>query len=78
VPEPLPLEVPAEHRDGPVTLRGIRVAPGVVVGTARVVRDSEEDQLQPAEILVCETTNPSRSNGDRHRRGDQPRGDRGT
>jgi pyruvate,water dikinase len=59
VPEPLPLEVPAEHRDGPVTLRGIRVAPGVVVGTARVVRDSEEDQLQPAEILVCETTNPS-------------------
>jgi pyruvate,water dikinase len=35
------------------------VAPGVVVGTARVVRDSEEDQLQPGEILVCETTNPS-------------------
>jgi phosphohistidine swiveling domain-containing protein len=59
VPEPLPLEVPAEHRDGPVTLRGIGVAPGVVVGTARVVRDSEEDQLQPGEILVCETTNPS-------------------
>jgi phosphohistidine swiveling domain-containing protein len=59
VPEPLPLERPVERSGAPVDLHGIGVSPGVVVGTVRVVHDSDEDQLQPGEILVCETTNPS-------------------
>jgi pyruvate,water dikinase len=45
-----------------VVLCGIGVSPGVVVGTVRVVDGRDEpdaESLQPGEILVCETTNPS-------------------
>lgn len=55
-PEPLPLE----QAEGQGTaLRGIGVSPGVVTGPVRLVHDSADDELQPGEILVCETTNPS-------------------
>lgn len=40
-------------------VQGIGVAPGVVTGTVRVVGHHDDDPLQPGEILVCETTNPS-------------------
>lgn len=39
---------------------GIGVSPGIVQGRARVIRDLREDaDLEPGEILVCETTDPS-------------------
>jgi len=39
---------------------GIGVSPGIVEGRARVIRDLREDaDLEPGEILVCETTDPS-------------------
>lgn len=45
-----------------VVLQGIGVSPGVVTGVVRVVDGRDEpdaESLQPGEILVCETTNPS-------------------
>jgi pyruvate,water dikinase len=59
-PEPLPI-ADAGPDEG-VMLQGIGVAPGVVTGTVRVVDGHDEpeaESLQPGEILVCETTNPS-------------------
>ena len=42
------------------TLSGIGVSPGVVRGRARVCFDlSEIDELDPGDILVCSTTDPS-------------------
>lgn len=42
------------------TLTGIGVSPGTVTGRARVVYDvSEADDLEPGDILVCGTTDPS-------------------
>ncbi len=39
---------------------GIGVSPGVVRGRARVIKDIRRDaHVQPGEILVCETTDPS-------------------
>lgn len=44
--------------DEPVT--GTPVSPGVVTGTARLILDPElDDSLQPDEVLVCRTTDPS-------------------
>jgi len=41
-------------------LRGVPVAPGVVEGLVRVVLDpSATEELEPGEILVCHTTDPS-------------------
>lgn len=41
-------------------LTGIGVSPGVVSGRARVVYDvSEADDLEPGDVLVCGTTDPS-------------------
>jgi phosphohistidine swiveling domain-containing protein len=42
------------------TLAGTGVSPGVVTGRARVVSDlSEADDLEPGDVLVCATTDPS-------------------
>ncbi|HEX6388099.1 MAG TPA: PEP-utilizing enzyme [Solirubrobacteraceae bacterium] len=39
---------------------GAAVSPGVITGTARVILDAQEDDpLEPGEILVCRTTDPS-------------------
>lgn len=46
----------AEPGDGPVT--GTPVSPGVVAGTARVIIDPTEGDLEPGEVLVCRTTDP--------------------
>jgi pyruvate,water dikinase len=41
------------------TLDGLGVSPGVYEGTARVVTDAADPSLEPGEVLVCETTDPS-------------------
>lgn len=47
----------AEPQDVPA---GIGVSPGIAEGRARVIRDLRKDaELEPGEILVCETTDPS-------------------
>ncbi len=39
---------------------GIGVSPGIALGRARVIEDLRQDaRLEPGEILVCETTDPS-------------------
>jgi pyruvate,water dikinase len=40
-------------------LSGLAVSPGVVEGRARVVLDAATSELEPGEVLVCETTDPS-------------------
>ena len=51
-------EEPAEQESS--TFSGIGVSPGVVTGPARVVYDlSEAHQLEPGEVLVCASTDPS-------------------
>lgn len=58
MPEPFPLE----HAVGPESdepLEGLGVSAGVAEGLARVVLDPSEGELEPGEILVCNTTDPS-------------------
>lgn len=58
VPEPVPDSVEADpSRATKVT--GMAVSPGVVEGMARVVLDTDAGELEPREILVCKTTDPS-------------------
>ncbi|MDQ1516349.1 MAG: rifampicin phosphotransferase [Actinomycetota bacterium] len=40
-------------------INGLAVSPGVVEGRARVVLDAATTELEPGEVLVCETTDPS-------------------
>ena len=40
-------------------ITGLAVSPGVVEGRARVVLDAATSELEPGEVLVCETTDPS-------------------
>jgi pyruvate,water dikinase len=40
-------------------ITGLAVSPGVVEGRARVVLDAATAELEPGEVLVCETTDPS-------------------
>lgn len=57
-PEPFTLQPPKERSDDPVT--GAAVSPGLVEGTAKLILDPDgDDELQPGEILVCRTTDPS-------------------
>ncbi len=42
---------------GPVT--GLGVSPGIVEGLARIVHEPGDSELEPGEILVCQTTDPS-------------------
>jgi pyruvate,water dikinase len=44
---------------GPGPIAGVGVHPGVVEGLARVVREPQDAELEPGEILVCATTDPS-------------------
>jgi pyruvate,water dikinase len=41
------------------TLTGVGVSPGVVEGTARVITDPSFDDVEPGEILVAPSTDPS-------------------
>ncbi len=57
-PEPFALATTTERVDG--TVSGAAVSPGVVEGVARLILDPEgDDELEPGEILVCRTTDPS-------------------
>lgn len=40
-------------------ITGLAVSPGVAEGRARVVLDAATSELEPGEVLVCETTDPS-------------------
>jgi phosphohistidine swiveling domain-containing protein len=58
-PEAIPIAAVAAAAEGS-RITGLAVSPGLVEGRARVVRDPLSDEpLQPGEILVCETTDPS-------------------
>ena len=57
MPGPIAHAVSDELDDGPVN--GLGVSPGVVEGVARVVHEPGESELEPGEILVCQTTDPS-------------------
>jgi pyruvate,water dikinase len=57
-PDPIVLTTDATSRAGSVT--GTAAAHGVVQGRARVLHSAEQcDELEPDEILVCHTTDPS-------------------
>jgi pyruvate,water dikinase len=64
-PEPIPVatEAPAPsvatNGNGRGELRGIGVVGEAVTGRARVIHDPNEADLQPGDILVCVTTDPS-------------------
>jgi pyruvate,water dikinase len=57
-PEPIPADGPGDTVVGD-TLEGLGVSPGVYEGTARLVTDPDDPSLEPGEVLVCETTDPS-------------------
>lgn len=57
-PEPLPVDSGDGERPDEIT--GLPVAPGVVEAPARVVTDPEAGiDIEPGEVLVCHTTDPS-------------------
>ncbi|OBH11164.1 PEP-utilizing enzyme [Mycobacterium sp. E1747] len=57
---PTPSLIVAQPDEETVTLQGIGTGGGTVEGRARVVVDpSSDDDLEPGEILVCHTTDPS-------------------
>jgi pyruvate,water dikinase len=57
-PAAIPITASEAAKEG-TEITGLAVSPGVVEGRARVVRDPLADHLEPGEILVCETTDPS-------------------
>jgi len=57
-PEAIPVTAAEAAGEGS-EISGLAVSPGVAEGRARVVRDPLADPLEPGEILVCETTDPS-------------------
>jgi pyruvate,water dikinase len=58
-PEPVPL-TSATGDERITELTGIGASAGVVEGRARVITDALDcDQIEPGEILVCHTTDPS-------------------
>ena len=58
-PEAIPITASEAAAEG-VEITGLAVSPGVVEGRVRVVLDPlAGEPLQPGEILVCETTDPS-------------------
>ncbi|HVW34763.1 MAG TPA: PEP-utilizing enzyme, partial [Acidimicrobiia bacterium] len=58
VATPVPVEAAAAAVTGD-EITGLGVSPGVVQGRARVVLDAATSELEPGEVLVCRTTDPS-------------------
>lgn len=56
---PIPREAPPPAADDGDTLKGIAGSAGRVLGVARVITDPHREDLEPGEILVCQTTDPS-------------------
>jgi phosphohistidine swiveling domain-containing protein len=60
VPEPFPRGTGSGQGSPGEVLTGAAVSPGVVSGRARVLLDPQTDEpLEPGEVLVCRTTDPS-------------------
>jgi pyruvate,water dikinase len=57
-PVVMPIDDPTAGVDGD-DLDGLGVSPGVFEGRVRVVDDPADPSLEPGEVLVCETTDPS-------------------
>jgi pyruvate,water dikinase len=57
-PEATPLAVTAEAESGD-RLEGLGVSPGIVEGRIRVVADPADAEMEPGDILVGHTTDPS-------------------
>lgn len=58
--QPEPIEAEASRGERPDSVSGMAVAPGVVEGRARVVTDADAGiPIEPGEVLVCVTTDPS-------------------
>lgn len=58
-PEAIPITASEAAQKG-TEITGLAVSPGVVEGRARVILDPlADDPLEPGEVLVCETTDPS-------------------
>jgi phosphohistidine swiveling domain-containing protein len=49
----------SEAAQAGAVITGLAVSPGIVEGRARVVLDAATSELEPGEVLVCETTDPS-------------------
>jgi pyruvate,water dikinase len=58
-PTPVPLRLTAETDDEHLVLTGTGASPGVIEGTVRVVSDPGDDDIDPGDILVVRTTDPS-------------------
>ncbi|GAA5146447.1 hypothetical protein GCM10023321_05930 [Pseudonocardia eucalypti] len=58
-PVPIPVAVADDGAARVQSLTGVGVSPGVVEGLARVVTDPDFDDVEPDEILVSATTDPS-------------------
>jgi pyruvate,water dikinase len=61
VGDPTPVPAADDPRDDEHsnTLTGVGVSPGVVEGSARVITDPSFDDVEPGEILVAPSTDPS-------------------
>ena len=58
--EPEPIRIETERGERPDELKGLAVSPGTVEGRARVVTDPDAGiAIEPGEVLVCNTTDPS-------------------
>lgn len=53
------VDVGAEEAEGPAVLTGIGASPGVVEGRVRVILDPDFEDVEPGEVLVAPTTDPS-------------------
>ena len=58
MPAPAKIEASEAAKAGDV-ITGLAVSPGIIEGRARVVLDAATSELEPGEVLVCETTDPS-------------------
>ncbi|MEU5847937.1 PEP-utilizing enzyme [Saccharopolyspora shandongensis] len=57
-PVPIPASAPT-RAEGRVTIQGIGASGGVVEGKIRVVHDPAFTDVEPGEVIVCATTDPS-------------------
>lgn len=57
--EPVPVAARGSISADTSSLRGTGVSPGTVEGTIRVINDPSTDDMEPGDILVAHTTDPS-------------------
>jgi pyruvate,water dikinase len=59
MPEPRPVGIERSTADDSRVLEGVAASPGVAEGWVRVVTDTTNSEMEPGEILVAHTTDPS-------------------